>query len=143
MINFFAIKFVVVVVVVVAQIILLSTDSVRRQILDVPRSFHCNDCLMIGGIRTCLGVSSDPIVLWIFSISRQLNLLLVRSYQAKIIIVKRLIQGRKTWPGCELKPGHAIRNFVKTTPLPSRPRCRQINFENSLDTILSKNTQVP
>ena len=49
---------------------------------------------MIGGIRTCLGVSDDPMFLWIFLNSCPLNLLLVRSHQAEIIIVKHLIQGR-------------------------------------------------
>ena len=49
---------------------------------------------MIGGIRTCLGVSDDPVFLWISSNSCPLNLLLVQSHQAEIIIVKRLIQER-------------------------------------------------
>ena len=48
---------------------------------------------MIGGIRTCLGVSDDLVFLWISSNSCPLNLLLVRSHQAEIIIAKRLIQG--------------------------------------------------
>ena len=48
---------------------------------------------MIGEIRTYLGVSDDPMFLWISSNSYPLNLLLVRSHQAEIIIVKRLIQG--------------------------------------------------
>ena len=74
--------------------ILLSPDSVRRQILDVPRTFHCKDYFVVGGIRTCLGVSSDPMFLWISSNSCPLNLLLVRSQIAEITIVKCLIQGR-------------------------------------------------
>ena len=49
---------------------------------------------MIEGIRTCLGVSDDPMFLWISSNFCPLDLLLVRSHQAEIIIVKRLIQGR-------------------------------------------------
>ena len=49
---------------------------------------------MIGGIRTCLGVSDDPMLLWISTNFCPLNLLLVRSHQAEIIIVERLIQGR-------------------------------------------------
>ena len=64
-------------------------------LLDDPRTFHYNDYFVIGGIRTCLGVSDDPMFLWISSNSCPLNLLLVRSHQAEIIIVKRLIQGRK------------------------------------------------
>ena len=49
---------------------------------------------MIGGIRTCLEVSDDPMFLWIPSNSNPMNLLLVRSHQAEIIIVKHLIHGR-------------------------------------------------
>ena len=63
-------------------------------LLDDPHTFHYNDYFVIGGIRTCLGVSDDPMLLWISSNSCPLNLLLVRSHQAEIIIVKRLIQGR-------------------------------------------------
>ena len=48
---------------------------------------------MVGGIRTCLGLSNDPMFLWISSNSCPLNLLLARSHQVEIIIVKRLIQG--------------------------------------------------
>ena len=57
------------------------------------RALHCNECFVIGGLRTCLGVSSDPMFLWIFSKSCPLNLLLVRSHQAEIIVVKCLTQG--------------------------------------------------
>ena len=63
-------------------------------LFDDPHTFHYNDYFVIGGIRTCLGVSDDPMFLWIFTNSCPLNLLLVRSHQAEIIIVKRLIQGR-------------------------------------------------
>ena len=49
---------------------------------------------MIGGIRTCLGVSDDPMLLWISLNSCPLNLLLVLSHQAEIIIVKHIIQER-------------------------------------------------
>ena len=59
---------------------------------------------MIGGIRTCLGVSDDPMFLWISSNFCQLNLLLVRSHQAEIIIVKRLIQGRNNVTRVRVKP---------------------------------------
>ena len=59
---------------------------------------------MIGGIRTCLGVSDDPMFLWISSNSCQLNLLLVRSHQAEIIIVKRLIQGRNSVTRVRVEP---------------------------------------
>ena len=59
---------------------------------------------MIGGIRTCLGVSDDPMFLWISSNSCPLNLLLVRSHQAEIIIVKRLIQGRNSVTRVRVEP---------------------------------------
>ena len=74
--------------------ILLSPDSVRRELLDNPYTFHCNDNFVRGGIRTCLGVSSsDRMFVWISSNSCPLNLLLVQSHPAKIIIAKLLIQG--------------------------------------------------
>ena len=59
-------------------------------LLDDPHTFYYIDYFVIGGIRTCLGVSYDPMFLWISSNSCPLNLLLVRSHQAEIIIVKRL-----------------------------------------------------
>ena len=50
------------------------------------------------------------------------NLLLVRFHQAKIIVVKHLIQGRnkKAWVGVE----PSIMAFVKTTLRTTWPRCR-------------------
>ena len=74
--------------------ILLLPDSVIRQLLDDPHTFHFIDYFALGGIRICLGVSRDPMFLWISSNSCPLNLLLVRTHQEEIIIVKRLIQGR-------------------------------------------------
>ena len=74
-------------------------------LLDDPHTFHYNDYFVIGGIRTCLGVSDDPMFLWIFSNSCPLNLLLVRSHQAEIIIVKRLIQGRNNVARVRVEPG--------------------------------------
>ena len=59
---------------------------------------------MIGGIRTSLEVSDDPMFLWISSNSRPLNLLLVRSHQAEIIIVKRPIQGRNNVTRVRVEP---------------------------------------
>ena len=56
---------------------------------------------MIGGMRTCLEVSHDPMFLWI---SCPLNLLLVRSHQAEIIIVKRLIQVRNNATRVRVEP---------------------------------------
>ena len=58
---------------------------------------------MFEGIRTCLGVSSDPMFLWISSNFCPINLLL-RSHQAEIFIVTRLIQGRNNVTECGLNP---------------------------------------
>ena len=55
--------------------------------------FQCIDYFVIGGIRTCLGVSDNPMFQWISSNSCPLNSQLVLKYQAEIIIVKRLIKG--------------------------------------------------
>ena len=73
-------------------------------LLDDPHTFHYQDYFVIGGIRTCLGVSDDPMFLWISSNSCPLNLLLVRSRQAEIIIVKRLIQGRNSVTRVRVEP---------------------------------------
>ena len=59
---------------------------------------------MIGGIRSCLEVSDDPMFLWISSNSCPLNLLFVRSHQAEIILVKRLIQGRNNVTRVRVEP---------------------------------------
>ena len=72
--------------------------------MDYPHTFHCQDYFVIRGIRTGLGVSDDPMFLWISSKSCPLNLLLVRSHQAKIIIVKRLIQGHKNVTRVRVEP---------------------------------------
>ena len=73
-------------------------------LLDDPHTFHYNDYFVIGGIRTCLGVSDDPMFLWLSSNSCPLNLLLVQSHQAEIIIVKRLIQGRNNVTRVRVEP---------------------------------------
>ena len=73
-------------------------------LLDDPHTFHYQDYFAIGGIRTCLGVSDGPMFLWISSNSCPLNLLLVRSHQAEIIIVKRLIQGRNSVTRVRVEP---------------------------------------
>ena len=52
---------------------------------------YCNDNFVIGAIRTCLGVSSYPMFLWIPFNSCQLTLLLVQSHLAEIILVKHFI----------------------------------------------------
>ena len=73
-------------------------------LLDDPHTFHYNDYFVIGGIRTCSGVSNNPMFLWISSNSFPPNLLLVRSHQAEIIIVKRLIQGRNNVTRVQVEP---------------------------------------
>ena len=73
-------------------------------LLDDPHTFHYQDYFVIGGIRTCLGVSDDPMFLWISSNSCPLNLLLVRSHQAEIIIVKCLIQARNSVTRVRVEP---------------------------------------
>ena len=50
-------------------------------LLDNPHTFNYQDYFVIGGVRTCLGVSVDPMFLWISSNSCPLNLLLVYSIQ--------------------------------------------------------------
>ena len=66
------------------------------------------DYFVVGGMRTCLGVSRNPIFLRNSSNYCSLNLLLVRSHHAEISIVKRLIQGRNnvTKVPVELRPCH-------------------------------------
>ena len=76
----------------------------NANLLDDPHTFHYQDYFVIGGIRTCLGVSDDLMFLWISSNSCPLNLLLVRSHQAEIIIVKRLIQGRNNATRVRVEP---------------------------------------
>ena len=96
-------------------------------LLDDPHTFHYNDYFVIGGICICLEVSDDPMFLWISSHSCPLNLLLVRSHQAEIIIVKRLIQGRNnvTRVRVEPKPFHQGRckndAFTHSATLPTYP----------------------
>ena len=94
--------------------------------LDVPRFFHCNDYFVGGKIGTCLGVSDDPMFQWISSNYYALNLLLVRSHQVEIIIVKRLIQGRNNMTGVRVEPRscHQGRRkndaFTLSTTLPTK-----------------------
>ena len=94
-------------------------------LLDDPHTFHYNDYFVIGGIRTCLGVSDDPMFLWIFSNSCPLNLLLVRSHQAKIIIVKCLIQGRNNVTRVRVEPRPFNQGRRKNDAFTLRPRCRR------------------
>ena len=73
-------------------------------LLDDPHTFHYNDYFAIGGIHTGVGVSDDPMFLWISSNSFPMNLLLVRSHQAEIMIVIRLIQGRNNVTRVRVEP---------------------------------------
>ena len=96
------------------------------KLLDDPHTFYYQNYFVIGGIRTCLGVSNDPIFLWISSNSCPLNLLLVRSHQAEIIIVKRLIQGRNSVTRVRVEPksfdqGHRKNDaFTYSATLPTK-----------------------
>ena len=76
----------------------------NANLLDEPHTFHYQDYFVIGGIHTCLRVFDDPMFLWISLNSCPLNLLLVRSHQAEIIIVKRLIQGRSNVTRVRVEP---------------------------------------
>ena len=99
-------------------------------LLDDPHTFHYNDYFVIGGIRTCIGVSDDPMFLWISSYSCPLNLLLGRSHEAEIIIVKRLIQGRSNVTGVrvELRPFDQGRRkndaFIHSATLPTKTKLK-------------------
>ena len=64
------------------------------------------------------GISSKIFVQW------PLNLLLLRSHQAEIITVKRLIQGRSNMTMVQVEPRSAIRVVVKAAPWSFRPRFR-------------------
>ena len=85
-------------------------------LLDDPYTFHCVDYFVIGEIRTCLKVSDHPMFLWISSNSCPLNLLLVRSHQAEIIIVKRLIQGRNSVTRVRVEPRSIDQGRRKNDP---------------------------
>ena len=95
----------------------LSPDSVKRQLLDNPHAFYCSNYFVLGEIRTCLVVSSDPMFLEIFSKLCSRNLLLVQSHEEEIIIVKRLIQGRNNVTRVRVKPKTCNQGCRKTTPL--------------------------
>ena len=92
-------------------------------LLDDPHSFHCIDYFVLGGIRTCLGVSSDAMFLWISS-SCPLNLLLVRSHQAEIIIAKRLLQERNNVTRVKVEPILCDQGRRLNDAFTIRPRCR-------------------
>ena len=106
-------------IVVVAAHIFPSVTG-QRQTLTIGRTFHCNDCFVTEGIRTCLGVSSDSMFFWITLNSCPLNLLLVRSHQAEKIIKNHLIQGRNNVTSVRIESTSCIQGRHKNdafTPL--------------------------
>ena len=86
----------------------------QRQTLTVRRELE--------EISTCLGVSSDPMSLWIFSNSCPLKLLLVWRRKAEMIIVKRLIHERNYVTRVPVEP--RLWDQGQIMPLPSRSRSR-------------------
>ena len=90
---------------------------------------------MVGRIRICLGVSDDPMFLWISSNSCPLNLLLVRSHQAEIIIVKHLIQGSNYVTRVRVEPRSCDRggrkNDAFTLSASTRPNFQRLMKEAS------------
>ena len=110
--------------------------------LDDPHTFHHVGYFVIGGIRTCLGVSDDPMFLWISSNSCPLNLLLVRSHQAEIIIVKRLIQGRNSVTRVRVEPRSFDQGrrkndaFTYSATLPVKEQyCMPFKYAHNIDFI--------
>ena len=110
-------------------------------LLDNAHTFHYIDYFMIGGIRTCLGVSYDPMFLWISSNSCPLNLLLVRSHQGEIIIVKHLIQEHNSMTRVRVEPrpfdqGHRKNDaFTHSATLQTIQYCQLLrNLCHYLDT---------
>ena len=80
-----------------------------------------------------------------------LNLLLVRSHQAEIIIVKRLIQGRNNVTRVRIEPRPFDQGRRKTTPLSIYPccylassitsHCKILKFKSMSNTRLVSNTE--
>ena len=68
-------------------------------LLDDQHTSYCIDYFVLGGIRTCVVVSNDPMIPWISSNSCPLNLLLIQSHQAEIII-----QGRNSVTRVRVEP---------------------------------------
>ena len=82
------------------------------------RTLFIEVTLVFGGIRTCLGISTDLMFLCVYSNSCPLNLLLVRSHHATIIIIKRLIQGCNNVTTALIEPRSCDQLVVTKTPLP-------------------------
>ena len=81
-------------VIEIVVVVHISPPAIGKRLTDDPHNFYYSNCFVIGEIGTCLEVFRNLMFLWIFPNFCLLNLLLVRSYQADITIVKRLVQGR-------------------------------------------------
>ena len=111
----------------------LPTDSVRRYLLDNPRRFIAIRCFVVGRIHTC---SFDRTPTQYKSFQRSnvprdffkffTEFAACLNPPSRIInVFKQLIQGRKHVTQVWVEPpDRAIRVVVKTTPLPTRLRCR-------------------
>ena len=84
-----------------------------------------------------MGSFSDPMFLRTFSNFRLLSLLVVRSHQEEIIIVKGLIQGRNV-TRCGLNRDHLVRVVVETT-LFSHAKVFGENAFNGFDNLAKSN----
>ena len=71
--------------VVVVHIYPSVSDCVRHKLVDDPRIFHCGKYFMMGGILTCLAVSSDLTLFWISLTSCQLNLLQLEATKQRLL----------------------------------------------------------
>ena len=121
---------------VVLQIYLPVTG--QRQTPTVARSthFYCNSYFLLGGIRTCVGVSMiQSMFLRISSNSCPLNLPLVRSHQAEITIVKRHIQGRNNVTRMRVEPTLHDHSLRKNDVVSFSTRLR-IRFLRNLNSII-------
>ena len=74
-----------------------------RRLPDDPITFHSNEYFVPGGIRTCLEVSSDPMLVYFFEFLST-EFAAGRSNPAEVIIVKRLIQGRNNVTRVRIQP---------------------------------------
>ena len=90
---------------------------------------------MIAEIRFCLGVSSDPMFLWVSLNSRPLNLLLVQSHQAEIIMVKRLIQARNIVSRLRVEPKSFDHGCRKNDAFTLSPMMHFLQFSEFLRAI--------
>ena len=71
--------------------------------MDDLRTIHFDNYIVLKQILTSKEFPGDPMFLWISSNSCPMNLLLVRSHQAKKIIAERLIQRRNNVNRVQIK----------------------------------------